>query len=485
MLRRADGTPRSFGIVLAALLLAAPLPTPAKKSKTLKEWADGPIRYIAEKQEMQLFKELKKDADRALFIERFWARRDPSPETLGNEYRQIFWERVQEANRLFLDSPKVGSLTDRGKIYILYGPPSRIEDLPLLDTHSGPTAGRGLIRWYYEGRPEGRMDMNPTVIVPFVRETTGEYRVSYDPKLSSVFFDALAVEEEWDRAMDRFLEFMGAPRETELSVMLDLGRMQEVPPQSQVLLERVETVETYATLPIDVDVTRYHHPEKAAMVAVVTADVSHVEAGTAAAVIARCRARDARQPQRMLGEDAFKTATVGGRRVAQGRIVLQPGEYDVTVLVADTATAATGLHRGSFTIPERSDRLRMSDTVWATELGPLAYAAMASYDEAYHVGAFHVVPSALLRDLRGRTALPGDLPGRGAGARRLLGAAGLPRRHQPVDRGRRLGSADLAEVAARRLPRARRRRGRGRQAGLQPDPVRAVGSRRRACRSYS
>ncbi|MHC5024967.1 MAG: GWxTD domain-containing protein, partial [Planctomycetota bacterium] len=102
----------------------------------MKQWIDGPIRYIAEAAEMKVFKKLKSETDRALFIERFWARRDPSPETLANEYRQIFWERVREANDLFLDSHKPGVMTDRGKIYVLYGPPSKIEDMPNLDTHT-------------------------------------------------------------------------------------------------------------------------------------------------------------------------------------------------------------------------------------------------------------------------------------------------------------------------------------------------------------
>jgi len=230
---------RSLWIALA-LALAFALPTPAKKV-SLKSWIEGPVRYLAEHKEAKVFKQLKTDGERAWFIERFWARRDPTPETLANEYRQMFWERVQYSNEIFLDSHRPGWLTDRGKIYILYGPPTKIEDHTNLDTHGGPTTGRGLLRWIYEGRPGGRMDLDPVVIVPFVRQSSGEYRVSYDPKLSSIFFDALAVEEQWDRAIDKFNEIFGAPRATEMSVMLDLGRMQEVPPQAQILLARLSS----------------------------------------------------------------------------------------------------------------------------------------------------------------------------------------------------------------------------------------------------
>ena len=138
------------------------------------------------------------------------------------------------------------------------------------------------------------------------------------------------------------------------------------------------------------------------MVAVVTTDITHVAEGSPASIIARFRSRESEQ-QRMLGEDSFREATVDARRVAQARIVLRPGEYEVTVLVADTSTAATGIHRGICRIPEVSTRLRLSDVIWADELSPLAYAAMASHDEPYHVGPFRVIPS--LRDtfVRGET----------------------------------------------------------------------------------
>jgi GWxTD domain-containing protein len=373
--------------VVVALAASAPA-----DEVSLKRWIEGPVRYIAEREEAKVFKKLKSDEDRAWFIERFWARRDPSPETLTNEYRQLFWQRVRDANSLFLDSHRPGWLTDRGKIYILYGPPTKIEDHHDLDTQSGPTAGRGLLRWVYEGRPEQRMDLDPVVIVPFVRQSTGEYRVSYDPKLSSVFFDALAVEEQWDRAIEKFLEIFGAPRATEMSVMLDLGRMQEVPPQAQILLERVETVESYSTHPVDVDVSRYVHPDGSGVVAVVTVDVDHVEQSTRPAIITRFRAQDASDRQRMLGEDSFRVEHVAEQRVAQGRVLLEPGSYDVTVLVADPATASTGMHRTSIRIPEPSDRLRLSDVIWAEELSPLEFASLASHDEPYLVGPFRVVP---------------------------------------------------------------------------------------------
>ena len=89
------------------------------KAPNLKEWIRGPVRYLSKKIEAEEYKLLQTDADRILFIERFWARRDPHPETMTNEARQIFWERVRETNELFVDSAREGWITDRGKIHIL------------------------------------------------------------------------------------------------------------------------------------------------------------------------------------------------------------------------------------------------------------------------------------------------------------------------------------------------------------------------------
>ena len=370
---------------------------PAESSTTtpaapLKDWPDGPIRYILAKNEAKVFKGLRSEEERALFIERFWGRRDPTPETLANEYHQLFWERVREANAQFADSGKPGWLSDRGKIYILHGAPSKIEDDPNMNTQSGATAGAGLIRWIYEGRPDARLDLDPVVVVPFVRQTTGEYRLTYDPELASVFFDPVFGEDQLHRPANRFLEQLGAPRATELSVMLDLGRLQEIPTQAQVLIERVETLESYEAYPLSLLVSRYVDPDDGRTVAVVTVAIDRIPAPIAPAVVARFRPTEAGRKPRMLGEDAFHLETTDGGRVAQGRLRLEPGSYDVMVLVADPATAATGISRLQLEVPEPRPALSLSDIVWAAELAPVEYRALASHDEPFIVGPFRVVP---------------------------------------------------------------------------------------------
>jgi GWxTD domain-containing protein len=382
---------RVFGglaVALAALPALAHVEAP-----DLEDWPEGPVRYIAEPEEIKAFRKLDTDAERALFIERFWSWRDPTPETLANEYRQMFWERVRDANRLFLDSHRPGWRTDRGKIYVLYGPPTTIEDRPDLDTGGLPAAGVGLIRWIYEGRPGGRADLNPVVVVPFVRDGGGEYRVSYDPDLASVFFDEQTVRNRGQQLpIHGMIEALGGPRQSELSVMLDLGRMQEVPPQSRILLERIETLEAYGARELAVAIGRYRHPEKPGVATVVTVDASHVVSGDPA-VIARFVPLDATRQVRMLGEDSFRVLDVGGRRLAQGRLVLEPGEYELTVMAVDPATALTAAHHGRLSASVgTAGELQLSDVVLAEQLESIDYAALASYDEPYQVGPFRVVP---------------------------------------------------------------------------------------------
>ncbi|NIM01066.1 MAG: GWxTD domain-containing protein [Acidobacteria bacterium] len=393
-----------LAFVLGLAVALALFPADAKKKKApklpeLKRWIDGPIRYIAKKDEAEAFRALKTDDERILYVEKFWARRDPHPETMTNEYRQLFWERVREANELFLDSASEGWHTDRGKIHILYGPPTEIQD-EMEYRADDPRSTGGIIRWIYEGRPGGRLDVNPITVVAFERRRGGEYKVSYDPKLTSVFFNPRAMQDEGSDPVERWMDVVGMPGRTEMSVMLDLGRMQEVPPQAQLLLERVETREAYVTHEVQARVDRFGHPEHGSdWLVSLTVDVSYTAGRDNPAVIARFRPLSevelndgSSRSQRVLDENVFKMNEEDGRRFAQARIVLPPGDYELTILVADPDTAKTGLLRRELKLGPLTDRFRFSDVVLAEDLESLRYRALSSYDEPYTIGPFRVVP---------------------------------------------------------------------------------------------
>lgn len=376
----------------AVLLGLAGLSADAGEGEDLRKWIDGPVRYIAQKEEVQAFRQLETDQARTLFIDRFWARRDPTPDTLANEYRYRYWERVREANDGFLDSSKPGWMTDRGKIHVLYGPPTEIQADTQLAPQDSPTSGRGVIRWIYEGRPAGRVDLDPIVVVPFVRSVDGEYRLSSDPKLAGVFWDPLAIHEEQTRKFDRFRELFSSPSTSGLSVMLDLGRMQEVPPQEKVLIESVETIESYTAMPLRVRIDRYVTPEDPKPLAVVNVDLGDLPAGTKPAILARFTPLDSGKEPRLLGEDSFGLATTDVYRVAQGRIALDPGAYALTLIVVDPTSVRTSVYRSRIELAAPPVSLRLSDLVWASDLAPVEYASLASHREPFHVGAFRLVP---------------------------------------------------------------------------------------------
>lgn len=85
------------------------------------------IRYIITREERKTFFRLP-PSKRKAFIEEFWKKRDPNPETEENEYKDEFFKRIEEAKHLFGGTS--GWLQDRGRIYILFGPPNQREVYP-------------------------------------------------------------------------------------------------------------------------------------------------------------------------------------------------------------------------------------------------------------------------------------------------------------------------------------------------------------------
>lgn len=81
------------------------------------------IRYIMTGKERKIFLELP-PSEREAFKDEFWKRRDPDPATEENEFKMEYMDRVEKANELFVTEGKKGYLTDRGRIFILFGPPT-------------------------------------------------------------------------------------------------------------------------------------------------------------------------------------------------------------------------------------------------------------------------------------------------------------------------------------------------------------------------
>ena len=83
----------------------------------------GPTRWLMGPEEHRKFRRLHTTREAVDFIEAFWRRRDPDPNSPGNEFSKTFYERVEAADSLYSEGGTRGSLTDRGRALILLGPP--------------------------------------------------------------------------------------------------------------------------------------------------------------------------------------------------------------------------------------------------------------------------------------------------------------------------------------------------------------------------
>ena len=102
-----------------------------------KKWIDEDVRWIITDQEMESFKHLSNDEERDQFIENFWLRRNPNPDSPENEYREEHYARIAYANEHFA-AGKAGWRTDRGHIYIAYGKPDSIDSHPSGGSYERP-----------------------------------------------------------------------------------------------------------------------------------------------------------------------------------------------------------------------------------------------------------------------------------------------------------------------------------------------------------
>src|ERR1700690_2664624 len=106
-------------------------------SGTYKTWLTQDVAYIISDEERNAFKNLSNDEERDAFIEQFWLRRNPNPDSPDNEFREEHYRRIAYANEHFA-AGKPGWKTDRGHIYISFGKPDSIESHPSGGSYQRP-----------------------------------------------------------------------------------------------------------------------------------------------------------------------------------------------------------------------------------------------------------------------------------------------------------------------------------------------------------
>ena len=149
-----------------------------------KKWLNEDVAYIITDEERRAFKQLNTDEERQNFIEQFWLRRDPTPDTEENEFKEEHYRRIAYANEHYA-SGIPGWKADRGRIYITYGPADEIESHPSggsyqrpIEEGGGETSTYPFEKWRYRYIEGIGNDIN----IEFVDTTmSGEYRMTMDP----------------------------------------------------------------------------------------------------------------------------------------------------------------------------------------------------------------------------------------------------------------------------------------------------------------
>ena len=199
---------------LGALLFASPAPSaasPAKEKETekqeksekpsrqeirrqkaiqkeqesaYKKWLEEEVPYVITDQERASFKKLSTDDEREQFIEAFWERRNPNPGSAENEFKEEYYRRIAYANEHYA-SGIPGWRTDRGRIYIMYGPADEIDSHPSGGTYERPPEeGGGETSTYpFETWRYRYIDgIGNNIILEFVDPSmSGEYHLTMDP----------------------------------------------------------------------------------------------------------------------------------------------------------------------------------------------------------------------------------------------------------------------------------------------------------------
>jgi GWxTD domain-containing protein len=372
--------------------------------RAYKDWLEKDVAYIITDEERKAFKKLETDDERERFIEEFWRRRDPDPDTDENEFREEYYERIAYANEHYA-SGIPGWKTDRGRIYIMWGKPDEIETHPSGGSYNresyeggGTTSTYPFERWFYRYLP----GVGSGIEIEFVDPTgSGEYRIARNPDEKDALLHVpgagLTLAEEMglsDKA-DRVANFggIGMPnyqREQDspfsrLQILTDLQR----PPQIKFndLASAVNTpIIEDNPLNFDVRIDYFRQSDERVITAVtiqtdnsnlvfkdsggiqqaqlnIFGRITHVSGRRAGIfedpVITRAT------PEELSEAKSLKSAY-------QKAVALPPGNYKLDVIVRDIESGATGVRHVPVVVPKYDPaKLSTSTLVLAAKLESL------------------------------------------------------------------------------------------------------------------
>src|SRR5580693_1684729 len=209
-------------------------------SKTYKKWLDEDVVYIISDDERKAFKQLSNDEERDQFIEAFWQRRDPTPDTEENEFKEEHYRRIEYANEHFAAGIP-GWKSDRGRMYIMYGPADEIDSHPSGGTYERPIEEGGgetstfpFEDWRYR-YIEG---IGQEVIIEFVDTCMcGEYHMTLDrsekdallmtPNAGLTLYESMGMSNKAARFTNSGLERLGAGPDSAMVASKEFDRLDQ------------------------------------------------------------------------------------------------------------------------------------------------------------------------------------------------------------------------------------------------------------------
>ena len=175
-------------LLAAAFAAVSAAPAVAQVSAAKAAWAKGPEQFLMTSEEKAAWQKLTSDAGAQAFIDLFWARRDPTPSTPQNEYREDFDAKVKYADEHFKSGRQRGAVSDRGKTLIVFGSPTKITkegnaqpQMPGSTDDSTTTVGREPARqtWVWEGDAAQKLFGLPRAEIIFTDQFGGgDFRMS-------------------------------------------------------------------------------------------------------------------------------------------------------------------------------------------------------------------------------------------------------------------------------------------------------------------
>jgi GWxTD domain-containing protein len=371
-----------------------------------KKWLDEDVVWIITDQERAAFKQLSNDEERDNFIEAFWQRRDPTPDTEENEYKEEHYRRIAYANEHFAAGIP-GWKTDRGRIYIIYGPPDETESHPSGGTYERPMEEGGgetstfpFEDWRYR-YIEG---IGQEVIIEFVDTCMcGDYHMTmdrsekdallYTPNAGLTMWEQMGMASKAQRFTGNGIERLGAGPESAMVASKEFDRLEQyaklqAPPPVKFadLTEEVNSKVILNPMPFDVHVDFVKVTSDTALVPITVqlknrditfANKDGIQRGTVN-VFGRLSTLTGKVVQTF--EDTVQVdvpaellpRTAENSSVYYKAVPLRPGRYKLYVAVKDVNGDRKGIWSRSIIVPDYSDdKLATSTLIVADEMVPV------------------------------------------------------------------------------------------------------------------